>query len=459
MTEQNPHDEPRDDTQRLTDDVPGAQGSHHRYVDQAGTTPSRPEQSSSPYAPRSSSEPDTARFGGLGFADRTDEAADRTRRPRPSGMVVTSLLVAALIVGALGGLAGGAGFTAVDDLVGGGSSPGPSSTGSQRSVIAPGKDVAPAADSVEAVAKSVLPSVVKINVKGAQEAGSGSGIVISSDGEILTNNHVVAVAGQGGEMSVNFNDGTATKATVVGTDPLTDLAVIKAQNVSGLRPATIGRSTHVDVGENVVAIGSPFGLEATVTSGIVSALNRPVSVGDASQSGQDTTYPAIQTDAAINPGNSGGPLVDLDGDVVGINSSIRTASSGGLDSSSGGSIGLGFAIPIDQVWPVVQQLRSGETPTHARLGVSVTDASSNNGLLTGAGIESVNQGSAGEKAGLQRGDVVTKVDNDIISGSDSLVATIRGHRPGDKVTLTVIRGGKTRTLQVTLDSDEGSASS
>ena len=326
------------------------------------------------------------------------------------------------------------------------------------------KQVAPAADSVEGVAKSVLPSVVKINVKGQQEQGSGSGIIISSNGEILTNNHVVEVAAGGGEISVNFNDGTAKKATVVGTDPLTDLAVIKAEGVSGLTPASIGRSTQVSVGENVVAIGSPFGLEATVTSGIVSALNRPVSVGSAQsqdgQAGQDTTYPAIQTDAAINPGNSGGPLVDLAGDVVGINSSIRTASSGGVDSSSGGSIGLGFAIPIDQVWPVVQQLRKGETPTHARLGVSVTDASSNNGLLTGAGIESVNDGSAGQKAGLKRGDVVTKVDDDIVTGSDSLVATIRGHRPGDKVTLTVVESGdKTRTLDVTLDSDKGSASS
>ncbi len=323
------------------------------------------------------------------------------------------------------------------------------------------KDVAPAADSVEGVAKSVLPSVVKINVKGQQGEGSGSGIILSSDGEILTNNHVVEVAAQGGDISVNFNDGTAKNAKVVGTDPLTDLAVIKAEGVSGLKPATIGRSTQVDVGENVVAIGSPFGLEATVTSGIVSALNRPVSVGSASeQGGQDTTYPAIQTDAAINPGNSGGPLVNLAGDVVGINSSIRTASSGGVDSSSGGSIGLGFAIPIDQVWPVVQQLRNGETPTHARLGVSVTDAASNNGLLSGAGIESVNSGSAGEKAGLKSGDVVTKVDDDIVTGSDSLVATIRGHRPGDKVTLTVVESGdKTRTVAVTLDSDEGSASS
>jgi putative serine protease PepD len=284
--------------------------------------------------------------------------------------------------------------------------------------------------------------------------------VISSNGEILTNNHVVAAAGQDGQLSVSFNDGSAKQATVVGTDPVTDLAVIKAQGVSGLRPASIAKS-DVAVGENVVAIGSPFGLEATVTSGIVSALNRPVSVGESGsgQSGQDTTYPAIQTDAAINPGNSGGPLVDLNGDVVGINSSIRTASSG-LDSSSGGSIGLGFAIPVNKVWPIVQQLRSGDTPTHARMGVSVTDASSDNDLLSGAGISEVTPGSAAAQADLKRGEVITKVDDEIITGSESLVATIRGHRPGDTVTLTVVTGGdKTRTVEVTLDSDEGSSTS
>jgi putative serine protease PepD len=226
----------------------------------------------------------------------------------------------------------------------------------------------------------------------------------------------------------------------------------------------MGTSDDIQVGENVVAIGSPFGLEATVTSGIVSALNRPVSVGSESapsgQATQDTTYPAIQTDAAINPGNSGGPLVDLNGDVIGINSSIRTASDGSLGSSSGGSIGLGFAIPIEKVWPVVQQLRNGQTPTHAKMGVSVADASSNGGLLTGAGVQSVNPGSAAQRAGLKKGDVVTKVDDQIITGSEALVATIRGHRPGQTVTLTVVSGGDhTRTVKVTLDSDHGTAHS
>jgi putative serine protease PepD len=446
-----------DDTTR----IPDSQGSRHRYGE-----PSGPEQSPlPPYAPPAG---DTANFGGLGFAgDAQQDAPPVGRRTgRPTNGVIAGILAAALVFGAVAGVAGAAGFTAVDDLVHHDSTSASSSTGS-TSPVTNAKDVAPAADSVEAVARTVLPSVVKINVAGSQEQGSGSGIIISSDGEILTNNHVASVAGQGGAITVNFNDGTSAKAKILGTDPTTDLAVIKAEGVSGLKPATTSKSDQVNVGENVVAIGSPFGLQATVTSGIVSAVNRPVSVQPEDTSGvpgqaapADTTYPAIQTDAAINPGNSGGPLVDLAGHVVGINSSIRTASSGGLDSSSGGSIGLGFAIPIDKVWPVVQQLRKGETPTHARMGVSVIDASSNGGLLTGAGVQSVTSGSAAQQAGLEKGDVITKVDGQVITGSESLVATVRGHRPGDTVKLTVVRGGNdTKTLSVKLDSDKGAASS
>ena len=381
---------------------------------------------------------------------------DRTRRPRPSSGVVAGILVAALAVGGVSGLAGAAGFTAVNDFVDGGSSSSATTSKPVRSTVAESPDTPAPEGSVEQVASSVLPSVVKINVVGAQAAGSGSGIILSSDGEILTNNHVVEVATDGGSISVNFNDGSAARARIIGTDPLTDLAVIKAEGVSGLTPATLGRSGNVDVGENVVAIGSPFGLQATVTSGIVSALNRPVSVGESPSGGNDTTYPAIQTDAAINPGNSGGPLVNMSGEVIGINSSIRTASS---QMSEGGSIGLGFAIPLDKVLPVVEQLRNGETPTHARLGVSVADITSRDGLLTGAVVRAVNPGSAADEAGLARGDVVTKIGEDIVNSSESLVATVRGHRPGDEVQLTVVRGSKTRTVTVTLDSDEGSASS
>ena len=328
-------------------------------------------------------------------------------------------------------------------------------------------DSAPASGSVEKVASDVLPSVVKIYVQGSTESGSGSGIILTSDGKILTNNHVVEVAGNNGTITVAFNDGTTATAKVLGTDPLTDTAVIQADGVSGLTPATFGKSTDLKVGQDVVAIGSPFGLESTVTSGIVSALDRPVDVGKDSANNA-TVYPAIQTDAAINPGNSGGPLVDMAGHVVGINASIQTASSGSSSpfgtSEEGGSIGLGFAIPIDEVMPVIQQMLDGETPTHARLGIQVTSASASNeaaavGLTNGAKISEVGDGSTAQKAGLKAGDVITKVDDHLITDSDGLVATIRSYRPGDTVTLTYTRGGEEKTVQLTLDSDADTSNS
>jgi putative serine protease PepD len=429
MTDERP-EHGTDDTQRIPQhEPPGA--AHHSYGE---TTPE---------------------FGGFGFHDGAEQNTVPKRSGRPGNAVIAAILAAALVVGGLAGLVGAAGFTAVDHLVGSDTST--STAPRSSSPVVDRKDVDPADDSVEKVAASVLPSVVKINVRGSQGEGSGSGIIISSDGEILTNNHVVAVAGNGGKITVNFNSGSTVKATVIGTDPLTDLAVIKAKGVSGLDPATLGHSDQLDVGEAVVAIGSPFGLDATVTTGIVSALNRPVSVGQTQDTA--TTYPAIQTDAAINPGNSGGPLVNRRGEVVGINSSIRTAAT---TSGQAGSIGLGFAIPIDNVLPVVDQLRNGETPTHARLGVGVVDATSKDGLVTGAGIERVDPGSAAADAGLQRGDVITKVDDNVITGYQSLVATIRGHRPGDQVTLTVVHagsGGKAETVTATLGSDAGHSSS
>jgi len=376
------------------------------------------------------------------------------RDHRSGRRIGAAVLASALLLGGVGGVLGAAGYDAFDDDS--------TSAGSTSSTRAPlntnasdtRDDTPAAADSPEAVAAEVLPSVVKINVAGPQGQGSGSGVILSAGGEILTNNHVVEVAESGGRMTVDFNDGTSAAATIVGTDPVSDLAVIQAEDVSGLTPAAIGSSDQLDVGEPVVAIGSPFGLEATVTSGIVSSLNRPVSItGD---SGTDTTYPAIQTDAAINPGNSGGPLVNLNGEVVGINSSIRSSSSA---SGEGGSIGLGFAIPITTVLPVVEQLRNGETPTHARLGVTVSDTASSNGLVTGARIGDVENGSAGDEAGLRSGDIVTRVDDHAITSSEALVATIRGYRPGDRVTLTVRRGGNTEELKATLGSDAESSDS
>ena len=441
MNEQTPNREPADDTRALP-----ASNTHRYGPGEQAQAPDQMAGAHPAYGPPQ---------GPFGFQGQpmNDE---RSRRSGLSGAFTAGILVAALVVGGLSGVAGAAGVAALDQDADGTSTTS-TSTSSEDSPIVNSNDTAPEPGSVEDVANSVLPSVVKINVSGDQAQGSGSGVILSSDGEILTNNHVVEVASDGGSLSVSFDDGSTAPAEILGTDPLTDLAVIKAQDVSGLTPAKLDRSGNLDVGEEVVAIGSPYGLEATVTSGIVSALNRPVSVGQASPDAMDTTYPAIQTDAAINPGNSGGPLVNMAGQVVGVNSSIRTASSA---MSAGGSIGLGFAIPLEKVLPIVDQLREGETPTHARLGVSVTDAVGEDGLLAGAGVRTVADGSAAEDAGLQVGDVVTKVNDEMVTGSESLVATIRGYRPGDSATLTVVRDGdEPQTVDVTLDSDEGSADS
>jgi putative serine protease PepD len=354
------------------------------------------------------------------------------------------------LVGGGAGIGGAAIWTSTHDTVQ--SSPVLTQTGSATVPAA-------ATGSIEKVAQSVLPSVVKIDVSGAEGSGSGSGIILSQDGKILTNNHVVAIAKGGGQLSVSFNDGSHAKAHILGTDPLTDTAVIQAEGVANLTPATLGHSSSLQVGQGVVAIGSPFGLDATVTSGIVSALNRPVDVGQVSQ-GNSTVYPAIQTDAAINPGNSGGPLVNLSGEVVGIDAAIQT-STDGTGQGEPGSIGLGFAIPIDEVLPIVQQMIKGETPTHARLGIGVENAATGQGaqVTDGAKVAKVDTGSAAAHVGLKAGDVITKVDAHPITSSDALVAIIRSYRPGDRVTVTYERGGSTHTVQVTLDSDAATTNS
>jgi putative serine protease PepD len=353
--------------------------------------------------------------------------------------------MAAVLAGALAGIGGSAGYLALNEPT----EQTPSQVSAPKSSNVADTD-APSG-SVQAVAEAVLPSVVKIDVAGQGGSGSGSGIVLTADGTIVTNNHVVAAAEGGGELAVSFNDGSSASAEVVGTDPVTDLAVIKAEDVSGLTPATLGRSEAVSVGEQVVAVGSPFGLESTVTSGIVSALDRPVTAGE-SQGASATIFPAIQTDAAINPGNSGGALVNMRGEVIGINSAIRSTPAPG---GAAGSIGLGFAIPIDEAKAIVDQLAAGETATHARLGVTVGTPANEEGLPAGAEVGSVTDGSAADEAGLQEGDIITKVDDHVITSSNALVAMVRSYRPGDTVELTVQRDGETETVEVTLGSDEG----
>ena len=368
------------------------------------------------------------------------EPPRKRRRGRKAAAVVA--------IAALGAAAGFGGAAAYDKIHNDGTTTVSSlDTGKTTNTSTP-------AGAIEKVAAKVLPSVVQINVKGSSESGSGTGIIISSDGEILTNNHVVEVAGKSGTITVAFNDGTNTSAAIVGTDPLTDIAVIKAANKSGLTPATLGSSRDLKVGQEVVAIGSPFGLESTVTSGIISALNRPVTSAsaDGNANTPGTTFPAVQTDAAINPGNSGGPLVDLNGNVVAINSAIRSGATGG----DAGSIGLGFAIPIDLAKNVSKQLLAGKKVEHARIGVKVGAAVSSDKITgIGAEIASVTAGGAGEKAGLKKGDIITAVNGHAVASNEALVASVRGYQPGETISLTFQRGGKTRTVNVTLDSDGG----
>ena len=352
--------------------------------------------------------------------------------------------VAALVVLAAGaGIGGAAGYDALR---------GDSGNGVVSSLEADSStDRAPAGE-IEKVAQQVLPSVVQINVAGQSEAGSGTGIIISSDGQILTNNHVVEVAADSGSITVAFNDGTLAEAKILGRDPVTDLAVIKAEGKTGLSPAALGTSADLKVGQEVVAIGSPFGLESTVTSGIISALNRPVASSGGAGNDQ-TVFPAVQTDAAINPGNSGGPLVDLQGRVIGINSAIRSNGSTATDS---GSIGLGFAIPVDLAKNVASQLVKGENVRHARIGVTVAPAVSNDKITgVGAEVKEVTKGSAGDDAGLTKGDVITAVNDHPIVSSNALVAAIRGYQPGETITVTFQRGDETKTTKVQLESDGG----
>jgi putative serine protease PepD len=308
------------------------------------------------------------------------------------------------------------------------------------------------AGSVEQVATKVVPSVVKLETDMGRQSEEGSGIILTTDGLILTNNHVVAGAngGPGGpdggvQTKVTFANGATTNFKVVGTDPSSDIAVVQAVGATGLTPITLGSSGNLRVGQDVVAIGSPLGLEGTVTTGIVSALNRPVAAGGDAQN-QNTVLDAIQTDAAINPGNSGGALVNMNGELVGVNSAIATLG-GDSGQSQSGSIGLGFAIPVDQAKRIADELIQSGTASHASLGVQV----GNDASVDGAKIVDVTGGGAAATAGLPSGVVVTKVDDRVISSADALVAAVRSRAPGDKVTLTYLDpAGKPQTVDVTL---------
>jgi putative serine protease PepD len=303
-------------------------------------------------------------------------------------------------------------------------------------------------------AATVLPSVVSITFEAGRGSGSGSGIVLSEDGQILTNNHVVAEAANGdGSLSVTFSDGSTADAEIVGRDPASDLAVIQAEDVSGLTPATLGSSDDLNVGDTVLAIGSPLGLDGSVTSGIVSAVGRAITLGQEEQSpfgpGERNQSPAavidaIQTDAAINPGNSGGALVNTDGQVVGINTAIASLAQG--TTSQGGNIGVGFAIPIDAARDIAEQLVDDGEATHAYLGVSIADTEDGSGALVG----SVDDGQPAADAGLEDGDVITRLGDAEVTDAADLTAAVRANQPGDTVEVTYTRDGEEHTVDVTL---------
>jgi putative serine protease PepD len=282
----------------------------------------------------------------------------------------------------------------------------------------------------------------------SSQSDTGSGIIIKSAGYILTNNHVVSAAVDGGSVHVTFSDGKTVPATIVGTDPSADLAVLKVDGVSDLKAATFADSEGLRVGQAVLAIGAPLGLSNTVTQGIVSTLHRPVRTGDNSSS--QAVIDAVQTDAAINPGNSGGALVDLAGRLVGINTAIATA--GGSSSGQSGNIGVGFAIPSNVAAKIADQLIATGKAVHSQIGVNVEDAPGTTDGAPGLGarIRSVSPGSPAEKAGLQAGDIVTKVGDRRITDADTLIVAIRSYDPGTAVTVTLTRDGSTQTLKVTL---------
>ena len=356
------------------------------------------------------------------------------RRIRPGGLIV--LLVAALVIGAGGAAIGAWAGSRLPALT----------TDPSFQIAGASAAVARAPGSVALVAAKVIPAVVSIEVRTGDTGDTGSGVVIDGKGYILTNNHVISLAATdpSAQLTVVFSTGTRVPGTIVGRDPESDLAVVKA-DISGGTVAQLGDSSKVLVGDPVIAIGSPLGLAGTVTTGIVSALDRPVrlSGGD---SDTNAVIDALQTDASINPGNSGGALVDATGAVIGINSAIRT-----LGGDTSGSIGLGFSIPINYAKTVAQELiRTGKV-IHSTIGVNAKSAT--DGTTDGAQVQNVVDGGPGAKAGIEEGDVITKVGTRAVGNADDLVVAVQAHDPGETVPVVLTRGGKTLTLQVVLTAE------
>ncbi|MFI9628186.1 trypsin-like peptidase domain-containing protein [Streptomyces sp. NPDC052042] len=374
--------------------------------------------------------------------------ADTGRKKNRRGSALVGALLLALVAGGIGGGVGAyvernGGLTRVE------------------LPQAARSDGGRAPDSVAGIAASALPSVVTLHVSGTGEAGTGTGFVLDKSGHILTNNHVVAPAGSSGRITVTFSGGETARAEVIGKDSGYDLAVVKVRGVSNLKPLPLGNSDNVRVGDPVVAIGAPFELSNTVTSGIISAKDRPITAGGEKGDGSDISYvDALQTDAPINPGNSGGPLVDAGAHVIGINSAIRAADGGsGTDGGQSGSIGLGFAIPINQGKRVAEELINTGRATHPVIGVTLDMKYTGDGAKVGErgaeGKPAVTPGGPGAKAGIRPGDIITEIGGHRVHSGEELIVKIRAHRPGDRLDLGLTRGGKELSMSVTLGSATG----
>lgn len=367
-------------------------------------------------------------------------------RRRGVGALAAAVVVAALVAGGVGG---GIGYEVAkhnNDNSG-------STTISAPSSI---KALDRAPNSVAGIANRALPSVVTIKASGSQESGTGTGFVYDTQGHILTNNHVVAPAADGGKLTVTFSNGNTYDAEVVGRAQGYDVAVVKLKSASGVKltPLPLGNSDDARVGDATIAIGAPFGLSGTVTTGIVSAVHRPVASSDGQGSSPASYMSAIQTDASINPGNSGGPLLNANGAVIGINSAIQPAGNTS-PGSQGGSVGLGFAIPINQAKRVADQLIKTGQPVYPVMKVQLDTQYDGDGARIGPSADDVTPGGPGAQAGLKPGDIITKFDGTIVDSGQTLIGEIWTHSPGDKVTVTYTRDGSTHTTTVTLGSRVG----
>lgn len=371
-------------------------------------------------------------------------AAATTTQPKKANKAVVAGAVAGLIAGLIGGVAG-AGATGMFNNSGASVA-----TGNQLNPVNP-EGLSPRADnSIASIAQAVTPSVVSIKVVSGSSGGTGTGFIISDDGYIVTNNHVISAATQGGgKITVAFKDESTAEAKLVGRSPSYDIAVIKVDK-SGLQPVALGNSANVVVGDAAIAIGSPLGLEGTVTSGIISAVRRPVSAGGR---GEASHISALQTDAAINPGNSGGPLVNAEGQVIGVNSSIATMGVSESGAANSGSIGLGFAIPINNAKRVADEIIAKGESRVPIMGVQVDMQTPEQG---GALITGVTPNEPGAQAGLREGDRIVDIDGDKIADPAEGLAVIRSHHPGDTIKVTVVTAsGETKTVDVKLTSMVG----